>query len=233
MLFCRAGVSILEKSPKIREIFHSFRSVVQDTKESAHKTVLITIQTPKFIGQDQRRKCLRISPEISSFVSIEFWPFNATGNFEMNSPKLVLSDFILSNARIFNISAGGVKLIINRDKLKEISPEFQRGTRLVLHLKIHEISRTNIDECWLLAKATNAVVDFATKDIHVGMEFVSYGTEDSECKKIIWNNVFDNVVEDVAAWVHQWHVNLYREENITKLENDLSHADEITLQDNR
>jgi len=205
---------IVEKAPKAREIFHSFRSVVSDTGQNKQESVLLTIKTPAFVGQDQRRKSLRIAPDMSSFVSLNFWPFSSSGSVDMSSPKLVLDDFKTLNVRLANVSAGGIKLIVKHAKLQELDSDFKKGTRLIIHAKINGVPGSTMDECWLIAKAVMVQEDFVTKDVHIGMEFIGVGKTDPETRKVIWRKVVDNVIEDVATWTHHWHLDLYREKGI-------------------
>ncbi|MBF0482686.1 MAG: hypothetical protein HQK81_09820 [Desulfovibrionaceae bacterium] len=205
---------VVEKTPKVREIFHSFRSVVEEAGQSEHETVLLTIRTPAVVGQDQRRKSLRIAPDMSSFVSLYCWPFSASGAVDVCSPKLTLADFKTPSVRLANISAGGLKLVVKNAKLREVAGDFQKGSRLVIQAKVEGIPGTTMDECWLIAKAVMIYEDFVTKDVHIGMEFIGVGKADPETQKIAWKKVADNVIEDLATWTHHWHLDLYRERGV-------------------
>jgi len=205
---------IVEKKPKTREIFHTFRSSIQDTSQSENETVLIEIKTPEFVGQDQRRKSLRIAPDMDNFVTLALWPYNSSGGFDPCSPKLVLSDFRNHQARLVNMSAGGMKLVVKSAKLKEFDPGFQKGNRLIMFLKINSAAGAAADECWLIAKASSSYEDFVTKDVNIGLEFIGQGKIDPETQKVAWKKVVDNVIEDIATWTHQWHLDLYREKGL-------------------
>jgi c-di-GMP-binding flagellar brake protein YcgR len=205
---------IVEKRPKTREIFHTFRSAVQDTGQSEHESVLLEIKTPDAIGQDQRRKSLRISPDMANFVTLAAWPYDASGGFDPCSPKLVLADFKNSQARLVNMSAGGMKLVVKNTKLREFDPDFKRGNRVIMYLKITGVPNAAADECWLIAKTSSAYEDFVTKDVNIGLEFIGQGKIDPETQKVVWKKVVDNVIEDIATWTHLWHLELYREKGL-------------------
>ncbi len=205
---------IVEKKPKIREVFYSFRSVVREVGKSRQDTVVFKIETPTSLGQDQRRKSLRITPDMAHFVSFDAWPFRASGGVDFNAPGISLDDFKTPQMRLANISAGGLKLVAKHARMRELDPEFAKGSRLILHVKIREQPKIAVDECWLIARAVLIYEDFVSKDVHVGMEFIAYGRLDPETNKLAWKKVQDNVVEDVSSWTHQWHLDLYREKGL-------------------
>jgi hypothetical protein len=205
---------VVEKGPKPREIFHSFRSVVTDTGQSEHESVLLDIKIPEFVGQDQRRKSLRIAPDMTNFEVLNVWPFDSSGSFDPASPKLALADFKIAKARLVNMSAGGMKLTVKNAMLHEVDPSFAKGTRLLMHVKVSAAPGSAMDECWLIAKASNVYEDFVTKDVHIGLEFIGQGRTDEESQKVVWKKVVDNVIEDIAAWTHHWHLELYREKGL-------------------
>ena len=46
------------------------------------------------------------------------------------------------------------------------------------------------------------------------MEFIASGIRQAETGKIAWEKVADNVIDDLAQRIYQWHLALYREKGL-------------------
>ncbi|MBF0480582.1 MAG: hypothetical protein HQK82_02780 [Desulfovibrionaceae bacterium] len=202
---------IVENKTKAREIFHAFRSSVLGAGPGGRESVLITIKTPESIGRDQRRKSLRMTPDMADFAAVAVWPYDGSGSFDPCSPRLILSDFKDANVRLVNISAGGMQLAVKNAVLRRFDPGFKKGNRLIMFLQVTGDVSAIADECWLIAKAGSVCEDFVTKDVSVGLEFIGQGRVDPLTRKVAWKKVLDNVLEGVATWTHHWHLEMYRE----------------------
>jgi len=206
---------IFEKEDRNREIFYSFSAAIRNIRQTKNQTVLIAVDFPTSIDGSQRRKSLRVQPDLHKFSHIAFWKYDASGGFDIAKPTISHNCFKSNLAMLENMSAGGVRLLIRRSVIKEHALEPQKGDRFIVFFTLLADDAKLRSEYWLVAKINNVRPDPVSGDVTLGLEFIANGNRQVESGKIAWGKVDDNVIEDLAQHIYSWHLALYREKGLT------------------
>jgi len=206
---------IVEKEDRHREIFYSFTVKISHIRQSKNQTVLIAVAIPDTIEGTQRRKSLRLKPDLKNFSHLAFWKYDASGGFDIHKPTVSYCHFKSMHALLENVSAGGMRLLLRRPVIKEQNLSPQKGDRFIVFFTFAAAASRLRNEYWLVAKTNNVRLDPVSGDVTLGLEFIANGTRQPDTSKIAWGKVDDNVIEDLAQRIYEWHLALYREKGLT------------------
>jgi hypothetical protein len=207
--FCR----ILDREDKHREIFYTFTTKILRIRQT--KTgVQIAVTVPDAVDGSQRRKSLRLKPDLQKFSHLAFWKYDASGGFDIAKPTISYAHFKAARSLLENVSAGGMRLNIRRDLIKEQQIALQKGDRFIVFFTFAEQLTKLRNEYWLVVKINNIRIDTISGDMVLGMEYVAHGLRQADSGKIAWNKVDDNVIDDLAQRIYHWHLTLYRERGL-------------------
>lgn len=201
---------IREPGPKPRHTFSMFQSILLDSRPGPHGAILLELSFPRALESGQRRKSVRVSPDLKKFRHIGLWRYGEG----LDDPLAGMEQFRCGAARLVDISAGGLRLVLKKGLLKEKKLEVVRNARFVIYLRFSESLPKHPDEVWLVARVRSVSTDFVTGDVTAGMEFFGEGQVDSETGKVAWRKVVENSVEAVAQRAYLWHIDLYRSKGI-------------------
>lgn len=206
---------VFDKDNRNREIFYSFRVPIRSIRESRDKAVLLIVDSPAAIEGSQRRKSLRVKPDLQKFSHLALWQYDASGGFDIHKPTVSLPQFKNNLVFLENMSAGGIRILFLGKGLagKEFSP--QKGDRFIVFFTLFSNDTKIRSEFWLVAKTNNVRLDPVDKDVALGLEFIANGTRQADTGKIAWDKVDDNVIEDLAQHIYEWHLALYREKGLS------------------
>lgn len=206
---------IVERDARHREIFYNFATQIQAIRSTAASGPRVTVRMPQTIEGTQRRKSLRLRPDLQKFSHVAIWRYDASGNFDLAKPTLPHGQFKSGQAILDNLSAGGLRLTLRRTLLKEQGFEPRKGDRFLVFFSFAEQLPKQIDEYWLIGKINNLRPEPVSGDLTLGMEFIATGRRQLETGKISWEKVADNVINDLAQRIYQWHLTLYRDKGLT------------------
>jgi len=205
---------IVEKQERHREIFYSFQTTIARLSPRPDRLPQLTLAFPKSIDGTQRRKSLRMTPDIDQFSHIALWKYEASGGFDMARPTVAYGHFKDKQAHIENISAGGLRILIRRPVVREQAIEPKKGDRFILFFTFAEKASKLRDEYWLVAKVNNIQPDPLSGDMALGLEYIANGVRQPEASKVEWSKIADNVIDDMAQRIYEWHLSLYRDKGI-------------------
>jgi hypothetical protein len=205
---------IIEREGKHREIFYTFITSILRIRELPDKHVQIVVSFPGAIQGTQRRKSLRMKPDLNQFSHVALWRYEASGGFDIAKPTISYQNFKNSHAHLENISAGGLRFVVKRLIIKEQALDIHKGDRFILFFTFSENLSKLRSEYWLVSKVNNVQVDPITGDGTIGMEYIANGVRKEESGKVEWSKISDNVIDDMAQRIYQWHLALYREKGI-------------------
>ncbi|EFL51710.1 type IV pilus assembly PilZ [Solidesulfovibrio fructosivorans JJ]] len=205
---------IVEREQRHREIFYTFATTILRIRNQSEKLPQIAVSFPGSLQGAQRRKSLRMKPSMDQFTHIALWRYDAAGGFDLAKPTVSHGHFKNSLALLENISAGGLRLLLRRDLLKEKGLSPQKGDRFILFFTFEENSPKLRGEYWLVGKINNIRPDPVSHDITLGVEFVANGVRQAESGKVEWNKIMDNVIDDMAQRIYEWHLALYRDKGL-------------------
>lgn len=206
---------IVERDERHREIFYTFRTTILRARHIADKPPQIAVSFPKNLQGSQRRKSLRMKPDLQQFSHISLWRYDASGGFDINKPSVSHSHFKNNVARIDNISAGGLRISLRRDLLKEQDLAPEKGHRFIIFATFSDDIPKLRTEYWLVCKINNTQRDPVSGDMVLGFEFIAHGLRQPETGKVEWSKIMDNVIDDLAQRIYQWHVTLYRTKGLS------------------
>ncbi|MHC1712925.1 MAG: pilus assembly protein PilZ [Solidesulfovibrio sp.] len=206
---------IIEREGKHREIFYTFTATILRIRELPDKNIQIVVSFPDSIQGTQRRKSLRMRPDLNQFSHVALWRYEASGGFDMAKPTISYQHFKNSAARFENISAGGLRFVIRRALIKEQDLDVHKGDRFILFFTFSEEMSKLRSEYWLVAKVNNVLIDRVSGDGTIGMEYIANGVRKEDSSKVEWSKITDNVIDDMAQRIYQWHLTLYREKGLS------------------
>jgi len=205
---------IVEREHRHREIFYSFDTTILRIRNQQQRLPQIAISFPGSLQGAQRRKSLRMKPDLEQFSHIALWRYDAKGGFDLAKPTVSHSHFKASLAQLENISAGGLRLLLRRDLLKEKDIAPNKGDRFILFFTFVENAPKLRGEYWLVGKINNVQPDPLSHDMTLGLEFVANGVRQEETGKVEWKKITDNVIDDMAQRIYEWHLALYRDKGL-------------------
>lgn len=206
---------IVERDERHRETFYTFRTTILRTRQLADKPPQIAVSFPTTLQGSQRRKSLRMKPDLQQFSHIALWKYDASGGFDINKPSVSHTHFKNKVAQIDNISAGGLRISLRRDLLKEQALAPEKGHRFIVFATFSEDLPKLRTEYWLVCKINNVQRDPVSGDMVLGFEFIANGVRQQETGKVEWSKIMDNVIDDLAQRIYQWHVTLYRTKGLS------------------
>jgi len=205
---------IVEREHRHREVFYSFATTIERIRQQGERLPLVTLAFPSSLDGTQRRKSLRMKPDLEQFSHISLWKYDASGGFDIAKPTVAHGFFKNSQASIENISAGGLRVILRRSIMKDHCPDLKKGDRFILYVSFAEKLQKLREEYWLVAKINNFQLDAISGDVTLGMEFVANGARLPDSSKVEWSKIEDNIIDDIAQRIYQWHLLLYRDKGI-------------------
>jgi c-di-GMP-binding flagellar brake protein YcgR len=192
--------------------FFGFRAKVLDVRQAKNGGIIFVTSMPAKVERSQRRRSMRVRPELSWFDELLFW----------NGGKLINpgDDEILFGlrelkqgklCRMENMSAGGIGLYFDREfcRQSEFCPAVKDEFTLYMRFA-HEV-RHQPRELWLVGRTVRLVEDPVSKDLQMGVEFEHVGRKDQDSGEMKWMAVQDNVAEELIERVFEWHSTLFRE----------------------
>ncbi|NMC50344.1 MAG: pilus assembly protein PilZ, partial [Desulfovibrio sp.] len=132
----------------------------------------------------------------------------------LREPLAGMKQFQSGAASLLDISAGGLRLVLKKDLVRENGLELSANPRFVVFLHFSESLTRYPDEVWLVARTKFSETDFVTGDVNLGLEFIGEGVADPGTGKVTWRKVVDHTVEVVAQRTCQWHIELYRDKGL-------------------
>ncbi len=188
----------------IEETFYTFDSRIKAAANGRTGIARLLLDEPDNLVFGQRRKSLRVEPEIERVLSAFLWRYDKRAGFALDAPSLKRGDFLAGHARIADISAGGMRLAVRGNLLRERCLDLPQGQRVVVHLQFDETRETGQNEFWIVARVRHASPDCPGGEAAFGLEFLASGDLDPKAGKIRWQPVEDHAIPGLMDIFHQW-----------------------------
>jgi c-di-GMP-binding flagellar brake protein YcgR len=205
---------IVEREDRHREIFYNFTTTILRVRQLPDKLPQIAVAFPTSLQGAQRRKSLRMKPHLEQFSHIALWKYDASGGFDIAKPTIGHAHFKANHAVLDNLSAGGLRLSLHRELLKEQQLDPQKGHRFIFFSTFAEDILRLRKEYWLVCKVNNVQRDPVSGEVVMGLEFIANGVRQEESSKVEWSKITDNVIDDLAQRIYEWHIALYRSKGV-------------------
>jgi hypothetical protein len=195
----------------IDETFYTFDSRIKAAANGRTGIARLLLEEPDSLVFGQRRKSLRVEPDIERIAAAFLWRYDKKEGFVMDCPALKRVDFQGGFARIADISAGGMRLALRGALVRERSLELPQGQRVVVHLQLREPREPGDHEFWIVARVRHAARDCLCGDAIYGFEFLASGRLDAKAGKIRWQPVQEHTIGGLADIFHHWDLDKRRQ----------------------
>ncbi|BBD07592.1 PilZ domain-containing protein [Desulfovibrio ferrophilus] len=202
--------------------FYNFESEVAGIKKRSDGSTLITLPIPDSVRMQQKRIHLRMEPPLEYMLGMALWPevHSKDGTLEQclkcwGKPSLVHHAGETDMMRVANISAGGLRIDITRQSLKENGLDFEIGQRFYILTKLFDPDMKRKQKLWFVGRVQNRYEDFKTKDLEIGFKFIETGEiSDPETMQITWTKIGGGGIDKLGNWIQRRHLELYRSRGI-------------------
>lgn len=205
---------ITDRANRSVHVFYSFTAPIEKIVQQGEGVAVLTLRTPDALQRSQRRQSMRIKADLRQFSVLSFWLYGQEG-FDLANPFLNLDMLNKKLARVENLSAGGMRVVLAGSLLKSTGVVVDKGTRFIIQMHFKGVDGGPDDPYWIIAKISNSSKDFVTKDTGLGMEFIAEGRLDPETGKVAWKKVADNVISGIGKWTYKWNLEVYREKGLS------------------
>lgn len=209
---------------KHQMIFYRFYSEIAGAKRKPGDVSVVMVSIPKVLELQQKRAFLRVEPPTQYVLGCALWremsaqTAKSTVNVKKwGKPNLVyIPGQSLNPLVIENLSAGGIRITIKREAQKAGYTELIVGQRFFLLLELYDPDLQEKKRFWALARLQNYFVDFSTKNVDMGMQFMLWGRPRQEEPHMVeWLQVSDEGIEPLAGWIMKRHLELYRDKGLS------------------
>jgi hypothetical protein len=202
---------VVLKRQTLEEVFYTFDSRIKAAAASPAGLARLRLVEPQRLVFGQRRKSLRLEPELERVREAFFWRYDKAAGFSLDYPALRSADFRNGAARLANLSAGGLGLSVNGSLVGQRSLEAVPGDRLVVRLELDEPRATASGAFWMVAKVCHAVREGGLGNLNLGLQFLASGNLDNNAGKIRWKPVEGHIIPELADILYLWHLDRHRE----------------------
>jgi hypothetical protein len=119
--------------------------------------------------------------------------------------------------QILDLSAGGIRLSISSEVMRSRQLHFNSLDQLILMLDIFDPASNQRMRFWMQCRAQNVWVEHGSRDVHIGMQFLSWGRPKEETGSAKHSNVewlrlsSAKEIEPLGNWIMRRHLELFRE----------------------
>ncbi len=198
------------KRQSLDEIYYTFDSRIKAAAASPAGLARLRLVEPERLVFGQRRKSLRLEPDLERLREAFFWRYDKTAGFSLDYPALRSADFRNGRARLVNLSAGGLGLGVSAALAGPRGIEAVKGDRLVVRLELDEPRTAVAGDFWMVAKVCHVAAS-GGGDLQLGLQFLANGSLDAKAGKIRWQPVEGNVIPELADILYYWHLDRHRE----------------------
>ncbi len=199
--------------------FFAFATTINAIR-TTQSACLIRVAAPKRIESRQKRSYLRINPPEEYMLGAALWrgddmPGEASRNDLALWPKP--SRIWLPGTRedftIRDVSSGGLKLHLPRHILAEEMDMIHISSRFIIMLDLWEPDKAKRLRFWLLCRMQSPVLDFETKGMDLGAQFLSWAKPaESGSSNLLWLKLASSgEVEPLGNWIMRRHLEFFRE----------------------
>lgn len=193
--------------------FYGFSSRVEQVRQARHGGVEFVAAMPAKVARSQRRRSVRVRPEIEWFEALLLWKGAMTPETDNESILLGLTELRQAKAcRLENLSAGGMGVHYDRQFCIDSRHFPAVGDEYTVYLRFAQEMRNQPRELWLSGRVVRSLEDPVSKDLDVGIEFLHVGRKGGEEGAVVrWVPVADNVTEELINRIFEWHAAMCRE----------------------
>lgn len=199
--------------------FYSFNTVVDGIRKTRENSWMLSFRMPHNLEAKQKRNFLRIAPPSEYVLGIAVWPTDpVTGALPTDirlcgRPHLALVPGRVAQLELKDISAGGGRIIVQREDAQNSGLEFHIGDKLVLLLDLLEPEDSSRLRMLFHCRVQNPFIDFSSQNVELGFQFIKWGKiKEGTSTELEWFRLSKGgEVEPLGNWIMRRHLEDYRE----------------------
>ena len=206
---------VTNKKPR-KETFLNFKSRLF-SPATPTDPIILRLSFPDQLAIGQRRSSIRIEVNPRLILGFSMWDedrfIRTTANGtqkKLHRPKVSIKDLESGFIKFMDLSAGGMKLKIFPDTVKDIDLNWKKRDTIIVWLVLSHPEKNDREQFWLKARICYKYEDFVSKEIDMGLEFINFGQINSD-KKMQWLRVKDNNIEPIGDWTYKRYLEHYRQ----------------------
>lgn len=196
--------------------FFGFTTRIDRVYTGKSGAIFFTAAMPQRVDRSQRRRSLRVHPDMSWLEDIVIW--DGIGHATLEEAQIVAESeaFKKKGCRVENISAGGIGLYFPRAFCRNTGLCPMLGNAYTVHLLFTQEMRNQPMGVWFESKAVRVVDDPISRDQRLGLEFIRVASKQGQGGGLSWKLIEDNVSDELMERVFSWHTFLLRERGQTE-----------------
>ncbi|MBG0775780.1 MAG: hypothetical protein H0S85_05020 [Desulfovibrionaceae bacterium] len=205
---------------KKNAVHYSFTTPVLSVERTGPDTLELALARPEKLEIRQKRFFLRLEPPREYVLAFALWPekLSENGVFMENvkgwgKPELFRTPKVDGGVLLDNLSAGGMRVFVERQALKDVTIDFSKGKRLFCLLELYDPETAKKLRFFLHVRVQSAFDD--GKMLEVGFKYLSHGRPRHEPKGYVeWLPVGEDGLDELGNWIQKRHLELYREKGV-------------------
>ncbi len=205
--------------------YYTFASRIGSIHMPRQGVCHITLPLPSSLENRQKRAFLRITPPHDLILGAALWsgknmpePELLTEITNWPQPTLLFLPNQIQQVHLLDISAGGIRLSIANPVVRGHNLEFFLTEQLIIMLDLFAPEQDKRLRFWLLCRIQNIWREYASRDIHIGLQFKAWGRPKEvadygeQAGGIEWLRLSPSLeVEPMGNWIMRRHLELFRE----------------------
>lgn len=200
--------------------FYAFSSKISGIKQLPGTMSEVMIAIPDRLELQQKRAHLRVEPPSDYVLGFAVWPERFDKGHahdghvaHWDKPNLIIMPKKRAGVRIVDVSAGGLRMKIDRAQAKESGLSFNITRQFFLLMDLFVPEKGAKLRIWAVGKVRQVFEDVDA--VEVGMQFIKIGEPVPEEKKLlVWKTLDEDGITDLGNWAVRRQLELYREKGL-------------------
>ncbi|WP_461209510.1 PilZ domain-containing protein [Desulfocurvus sp. DL9XJH121] len=197
--------------------FYSFDSEITGVVKRTDGSALVSVALPSTLTMQQKRVHMRMAPPMRCLLGLALWPepMGPGGVPEpeikrWGKPLLVYHELETTQLSVANLSAGGMRIDLPRESVKDTEREFEVGERYVVLMKLLDPENKTKERIWCLARIQNRYEDQQTRTLELGLRFLAQGVPaPGETPTMTWRASAQGL-DKLGNWIQRRHLEQFR-----------------------
>jgi hypothetical protein len=199
--------------------FYAFSAPIAEI-QTRKDICYIKLPLPSRIESRQKRSYLRIVPPEEYLLGAAIWRgSDMPESLERNDlalwarPSRIWLPSVREEFTIRDISSGGIRLHLPRHILAEEMDYIHVSNQFIIMLDLWEPDKAQRLRLWLLCRMQSPVLDFETKGMNIGAQFLSWAKPaESGGSNLAWLKLASSgEIEPLGNWIMRRHLEIFRE----------------------
>ena len=201
------------------------KSTIEGVRNRGQNLAEVDIAIPAVLENRQKRAFLRLTPPLDLVRGGALWceqdmpiAHQLDDINDWADPTLLLLPGKFEQFHILNLSAGGMRVFVPRQTLRETPLAFHSVGQVLLLMDLIDPDAQKRLRVWLQCRIQNLWEEQTTHDLYVGLQFIAWakgkkGTTMADTPgRLDWFKIsLNSEVECIGNWIMRRHLELLRE----------------------